>query len=122
MGPIGTSSSHNIEEIFTEAPRITDQVSGSVDMVRTHQGVLVYAVLDIQTTLACSRCRSLRDSGMEVIYTGIRQSPQMIAQAAAQEDVDVIGLSILSGGLGNPPGKACPVPLHLFIPGRCSAS
>ena len=34
---------------------------------------------------------------MEVIYTGIRQSPQMIAQAAAQEDVDVIGLSILSG-------------------------
>ena len=41
--------------------------------------------------------RALRDSGMEVIYTGIRQSPQMIAQAAAQEDVDVIGLSILSG-------------------------
>lgn len=56
MGPIGTSSSYNIEEIFTEAPRITDQVSGSVDMVRTHQGVLVYAVLDIQTTLTCSRC------------------------------------------------------------------
>ena len=41
--------------------------------------------------------RALRDSGMEVIYTGIRQSPQMIAQAAVQEDVDVIGLSILSG-------------------------
>ena len=41
--------------------------------------------------------RALRDSGMEVIYTGIRQSPQMIAQAAAQEDVDVIGMSILSG-------------------------
>ena len=41
--------------------------------------------------------RALRDSGMEVIYTGIRQSPQMITQAAAQEDVDVIGLSILSG-------------------------
>jgi len=39
----------------------------------------------------------LRDSGMEVIYTGIRQTPQMIAQAAAQEDVDVLGLSILSG-------------------------
>ena len=41
--------------------------------------------------------RALRDSGMEVIYTGIRQSPQMIAQAASQEDVDVIGISILSG-------------------------
>ena len=41
--------------------------------------------------------RALRDSGMEVIYTGIRQSPQMIAQAAIQEDVDVIGMSILSG-------------------------
>ena len=41
--------------------------------------------------------RALRDSGMEVIYTGIRQSPQMITQAAAQEDVDVIGMSILSG-------------------------
>mgnify|MGYP000066837617 FL=1 len=39
----------------------------------------------------------LRDAGMEVIYTGIRQSPQMITQAAAQEDVDVIGMSILSG-------------------------
>ena len=41
--------------------------------------------------------RALRASGMEVIYTGIRQSPQMIAQAASQEDVDVIGMSILSG-------------------------
>ena len=41
--------------------------------------------------------RALRDAGMEVIYTGIRQTPQMIAEAAAQEDVDVIGLSILSG-------------------------
>lgn len=41
--------------------------------------------------------RALRDAGMEVIYTGIRQTPQMIAQAAIQEDVDVVGLSILSG-------------------------
>ncbi len=41
--------------------------------------------------------RALRDAGMEVIYTGIRQSPQMIVQAASQEDVDVLGLSILSG-------------------------
>src|SRR6266498_81615 len=41
--------------------------------------------------------RALRDAGMEVIYTGIRQTPEMIVQAALQEDVDVIGLSILSG-------------------------
>lgn len=41
--------------------------------------------------------RSLRDAGMEVVYTGIRQTPQMIAEAALQEDVQVIGLSILSG-------------------------
>jgi methylmalonyl-CoA mutase C-terminal domain/subunit len=41
--------------------------------------------------------RALRDAGMEVIYTGLRQTPEMIAAAAVQEDVDVIGLSILSG-------------------------
>jgi methylmalonyl-CoA mutase C-terminal domain/subunit len=41
--------------------------------------------------------RALRDAGMEVIYTGLRQSPEMIAAAAVQEDVQVIGLSILSG-------------------------
>jgi len=41
--------------------------------------------------------RALRDAGMEVIYTGIRQTPDMIVEAAIQEDVDVIGLSILSG-------------------------
>jgi methylmalonyl-CoA mutase, C-terminal domain len=41
--------------------------------------------------------RALRDAGMEVIYTGLRQSPEMIAEAALQEDVDVVGISILSG-------------------------
>lgn len=41
--------------------------------------------------------RALRDAGMEVIYTGLRQTPEMIARAALQEDVDVVGLSILSG-------------------------
>ena len=40
---------------------------------------------------------ALRDSGMEVIYTGLRQTPDMIVEAAIQEDVDVIGISILSG-------------------------
>jgi methylmalonyl-CoA mutase, C-terminal domain len=41
--------------------------------------------------------RAFRDAGMEVIYTGLRQTPDMIAEAALQEDVDVVGLSILSG-------------------------
>src|SRR5580693_8360720 len=41
--------------------------------------------------------RALRDAGMEVIYTGLRQTPEMIVNAALQEDVDCIGLSILSG-------------------------
>ena len=40
---------------------------------------------------------ALRDAGMEVIYTGLHQTPEMIAEVAAQEDVDVVGLSILSG-------------------------
>jgi methylmalonyl-CoA mutase, C-terminal domain len=41
--------------------------------------------------------RALRDAGMEVIYTGLRQTPEMISEAALQEDVDAVGLSILSG-------------------------
>jgi methylmalonyl-CoA mutase C-terminal domain/subunit len=45
--------------------------------------------------------RALRDSGMEVIYTGLRQTPEMIVEAALQEDVDVVGLSILSGAHGS---------------------
>lgn len=45
--------------------------------------------------------RALRDAGMEVIYTGLRQSPEQIAEAALQEDVDVVGLSSLSGAHGH---------------------
>jgi methylmalonyl-CoA mutase C-terminal domain/subunit len=41
--------------------------------------------------------RALRDAGMEVIYTGLRQTPEQIAETALQEDVDIVGLSILSG-------------------------
>jgi methylmalonyl-CoA mutase C-terminal domain/subunit len=41
--------------------------------------------------------RALRDAGMEVIYTGLRQTPEMIAEAALQEDADVVGISVLSG-------------------------
>jgi len=42
-------------------------------------------------------CRALRDAGMEVIYTGLRRTPEEIAVSAVQEDVDIVGLSILSG-------------------------
>ncbi|MCP5025070.1 MAG: cobalamin B12-binding domain-containing protein [Actinomycetia bacterium] len=42
--------------------------------------------------------RILRDAGMEVVYTGLRQTPEMVAAAAVDEDVDVVGLSMLSGG------------------------
>ncbi len=54
--------------------------------------------------------RALRDAGMEVIYTGLRQTPEMIASAAIQEDVDVIGLSILSGAHNT----LCPQLMHLL--------
>jgi methylmalonyl-CoA mutase C-terminal domain/subunit len=45
-------------------------------------------------------CRALRDAGMEVIYTGLRRTPEEIVSSAVQEDVDIIGLSILSGAHG----------------------
>jgi len=47
-------------------------------------------------------CAALRDSGMEVIYTGLRQTPEQIVSAAVQEDVDVIAMSCLSGAHGYP--------------------
>lgn len=53
--------------------------------------------------------RALRDAGMEVIYTGLRQTPEQIVAAAAQEDADVIGLSILSGAHT----KICPRVMQL---------
>ena len=67
------------------------------DNKRPTRGLVAKPGLDGHDRGAKVIARALRDSGMEVIYTGIRQSPQMIAQAAAQEDVDVIGMSILSG-------------------------
>jgi methylmalonyl-CoA mutase C-terminal domain/subunit len=59
--------------------------------------------------------RALRDAGMEVIYTGLRQTPEMIASAAVQEDVDVIGLSILSEA-DSPAMKQSGI-AEIFLPG-----
>lgn len=53
--------------------------------------------LDSHTVGVTIIAQSLRDAGMEVIYTGLRQTPEMVVQAAIQEDVDVIGISSLSG-------------------------
>ena len=65
--------------------------------MRTIRVVIAKPGLDGHDRGAKVVARALRDAGMEVIYTGIRQTPEMIAEAALQEDVDVVGLSILSG-------------------------
>ena len=66
----------------------------AVDMIRV---LVAKPGLDGHDRGAKIIARALRDAGMEVIYTGIRQTPEMIVEAALQEDVDAIGLSILSG-------------------------
>ncbi len=64
---------------------------------RTIRVLVAKAGLDGHDRGAKVVARALRDAGMEVIYTGIRQTPEMIAEAAVQEDVDAVGLSLLSG-------------------------
>jgi methylmalonyl-CoA mutase, C-terminal domain len=66
-------------------------------MDRTIRVVIAKPGLDGHDRGAKVIARALRDAGMEVIYTGLRQTPEMIVSAALQEDADVIGLSILSG-------------------------
>jgi methylmalonyl-CoA mutase C-terminal domain/subunit len=66
-------------------------------MVRKLRVVIAKPGLDGHDRGAKVIARALRDAGMEVIYTGLRQTPEQIASAALQEDADVIGLSILSG-------------------------
>ena len=66
-------------------------------MKRPIRVVVAKAGLDGHDRGAKVVARALRDAGMEVIYTGLRQTPEMIVNAALQEDVNVIGLSILSG-------------------------
>jgi methylmalonyl-CoA mutase, C-terminal domain len=69
----------------------------ALDMKRNIRVLVAKPGLDGHDRGAKVVARALRDAGMEVIYTGLRQTPEMIAEAALQEDVDVVGLSILSG-------------------------
>tara|TARA_Y100000588_G_scaffold227058_1_gene240872 strand:- start:5530 stop:5967 length:438 start_codon:yes stop_codon:yes gene_type:complete len=71
--------------------------SGSVAEGRPIRVLIAKPGLDGHDRGAKVVARALRDAGMEVVYTGIRQTPEMIAEAALQEDVQVVGLSILSG-------------------------
>jgi methylmalonyl-CoA mutase C-terminal domain/subunit len=75
---------------FTEAT-ITDMTDKKIRVLVAKPG------LDGHDRGAKVIARALRDAGMEVIYTGLRQTPEMIAAAALQEDVDAVGVSILSG-------------------------
>lgn len=66
-------------------------------MERTYRILIAKPGLDGHDRGAKVIARALRDAGMEVIYLGLRQTPEMIAEAALQEDADAVGLSILSG-------------------------
>lgn len=72
-------------------------MSGSVSMFQAIRVLVAKPGLDGHDRGAKIIARALRDAGMEVIYTGLRQTPEMIVNAALEEDVQVIGLSILSG-------------------------
>jgi methylmalonyl-CoA mutase C-terminal domain/subunit len=81
-----------------EHERVSDTGSDHIDFGRPPIRVLIAKPgLDGHDRGAKVLVRALRDAGFEVIYTGLFQTPEMIATAALQEDVDVIGLSILSG-------------------------
>jgi methylmalonyl-CoA mutase C-terminal domain/subunit len=68
-----------------------------VEKMKTHRVLVAKPGLDGHDRGAKVVARALRDAGMEVIYLGLHQTPEQIVQAAVDEDVDVIGLSILSG-------------------------
>ena len=72
-------------------------VSDSGSKIRPIRVVMAKAGLDGHDRGAKVVARALRDAGMEVIYTGLHQTPQQIARVAIQEDVDAVGLSVLSG-------------------------
>ena len=83
---------------MAESPSNTqEETRATSDTVRKIRVLIAKPGLDGHDRGAKIIARALRDAGMEVIYTGLHQTPEMIAEAALQEDVDAIGLSILSG-------------------------
>jgi methylmalonyl-CoA mutase, C-terminal domain len=74
-----------------------DQISGNLARQDTIRVVVAKAGLDGHDRGVKIVARALRDAGMEVVYTGLHQTPEQIVQAAIQEDADAIGVSILSG-------------------------
>lgn len=80
--------------LVEEIPSVSEQHSDTKQKIRV---LVAKPGLDGHDRGAKVVARALRDAGMEVIYTGLRQTPEMIAEAALQEDVDVVGLSVLSG-------------------------
>lgn len=82
--------------MVASTPSGTEEQAGS-DAGRKIRVLIAKPGLDGHDRGAKVIARALRDAGMEVIYTGLHQTPEMIAEAAMQEDVDAVGLSILSG-------------------------
>jgi len=83
----------------TAIPRGSDRIEGrkAIAVQRPLRILVAKPGLDGHDRGAKIIARALRDAGFEVIYTGLHQTPEMIAEAAVQEDVDAVGLSILSG-------------------------
>ncbi len=81
----------------TKSSRLSDIGMSEAATARKIRVLIAKPGLDGHDRGAKVVARALRDAGMEVIYTGLRQSPEQIVAAAAQEDVDAVGLSILSG-------------------------
>ncbi|MEM1610977.1 MAG: cobalamin B12-binding domain-containing protein [Sulfolobales archaeon] len=73
------------------------QVLGAIGLRRRYRVLVAKLGLDGHDRGAKVVARALKDAGFEVIYTGIKQTPEMVVRSAIQEDVDVIGISILSG-------------------------
>ena len=99
-GMIGFLHPRSTRGILIEFVQATAEAGGIVAAITDGRKIRVLIAkpgLDGHDRGAKVVARALRDAGMEVIYTGIRQSPEMIAEAALQEDVDAVGLSILSG-------------------------
>jgi methylmalonyl-CoA mutase C-terminal domain/subunit len=83
--------------MVAKSPSDLDEQVTSSDAGRKVRVLIAKPGLDGHDRGAKVIARALRDAGMEVIYTGLHQTPEMIAEAALQEDVDAVGLSILSG-------------------------